>query len=104
MTQTGRPDGSQTGTTRGGHSRGEVPCRLPKAVITAAGRAARQYPASDTVQKAMLPIVDRDGLTKPVLQIIAEEAIESGIEEICVVSAPETRRSTAATFAIMRPT
>jgi UTP--glucose-1-phosphate uridylyltransferase len=40
------------------------------------------------VQKAMLPLVDRDGLTKPVLQIIAEEALESGIEEICVVSAP----------------
>jgi len=36
----------------------------------------------------MLPVVDRDGLTKPVLQIIAEEALESGIEEICVVSAP----------------
>src|SRR3954471_6591582 len=36
----------------------------------------------------MLPLVDRDGLTKPVLQIIAEEALESGIEEICVVSAP----------------
>jgi UTP--glucose-1-phosphate uridylyltransferase len=62
--------------------------QISKAVITAAGRGARQYPASDTVQKAMLPIVDRDGLTKPVLQIIAEEAIESGIEEICVVSAP----------------
>ncbi len=61
---------------------------ITKAVITAAGRGARQYPASDTVQKAMLPLVDRDGLAKPVLQIIAEEAIESGIEEICVVSAP----------------
>ena len=36
----------------------------------------------------MLPLVDRDGLTKPVLQIIAEEALESGIEELCVVSAP----------------
>lgn len=62
--------------------------QISKAVITAAGRGARQYPASDTVQKAMLPLVDRDGLTKPVLQIIAEEALESGIEEICVVSAP----------------
>ena len=62
--------------------------QVTKAVITAAGRGARQYPASDTVQKAMLPLVDRDGLTKPVLQIIAEEAIESGIEEICVVCAP----------------
>jgi UTP--glucose-1-phosphate uridylyltransferase len=36
----------------------------------------------------MLPLVDRDGLTKPVLQIIAEEALDSGIEEICVVVAP----------------
>jgi UTP--glucose-1-phosphate uridylyltransferase len=62
--------------------------QISKAVITAAGRGARQYPASDTVQKAMLPLVDKDGLTKPVLQIIAEEALESGIEEICVVTAP----------------
>ncbi len=62
--------------------------QITKAVITAAGRGARQYPAADTVQKAMLPLVDRDGLTKPVLQIIAEEALDSGIEEICVVSAP----------------
>ncbi|HZW32688.1 MAG TPA: sugar phosphate nucleotidyltransferase [Isosphaeraceae bacterium] len=62
--------------------------QISKAVITAAGRGARQYPAADTVQKAMLPLVDRDGLTKPVLQIIAEEALASGIEEICVVCAP----------------
>jgi UTP--glucose-1-phosphate uridylyltransferase len=62
--------------------------QITKAVITAAGRGARQYPASDTVQKAMMPLVDRDGLTKPVLQIIAEEALGAGIEEICVVSAP----------------
>ena len=62
--------------------------QVTKAVITAAGRGARQYPASDTVQKAMLPLVDRDGLTKPLLQIIAEEAIDSGIEELCVVAAP----------------
>jgi UTP--glucose-1-phosphate uridylyltransferase len=62
--------------------------QITKAVITAAGRGARQYPASDTVQKAMLPLVDRDGLTKPVVQIIAEEALESGIEEICIVTAP----------------
>jgi len=59
-----------------------------RAVITAAGRGARQSPATDTVQKAMHPLVDRDGLTKPVLQIIAEEALESGIEELCIVTAP----------------
>ena len=57
-------------------------------MITAAGRGARLYPVADTVQKAMLPLVDRDGLAKPLVQIIAEEAIRSGIEEVCVVCAP----------------
>ena len=61
---------------------------IKKAVITAAGRGVRLYPTADTVQKGMLPVVDRDGLSKPVIQIIAEEALGSGIEEICVVCAP----------------
>jgi UTP--glucose-1-phosphate uridylyltransferase len=62
--------------------------RVRKAVITAAGRGTRQYPASTAVQKEMFPLVDRDGLTKPVIQIIGEEAIESGIEEICIITQP----------------
>ena len=62
--------------------------RVRKAVITAAGRGSRQYPASSAVQKEMFPLVDRDGLTKPVIQIIGEEAIESGIEEICIITQP----------------
>jgi UTP--glucose-1-phosphate uridylyltransferase len=36
----------------------------------------------------MFPMVDRDGLTKPVIQIIGEEAIDSGIEEICIITQP----------------
>lgn len=62
--------------------------KVKKAVITAAARGERLYPVADTVQKAMLPVVDIDGLTKPVIQIIAEEAFASGIEEICVICAP----------------
>ena len=62
--------------------------KVRKAVITAAGRGTRQYPASSAVQKEMFPLVDRDGLTKPVVQIIGEEAIESGIEEICIITQP----------------
>ena len=61
---------------------------VKKAVVTAAGRGKRQYPAADTVQKAMLPLVDRDGVAKPLIQIIADEALKSGIEEICLVCAP----------------
>ena len=62
--------------------------RIKKAVITAAARGERLYPVADTVQKAMLPVVDIDGLHKPVIQIICEEAFASGIEEICVICAP----------------
>lgn len=62
--------------------------KVRKAVITAAGRGTRQYPASAAVQKEMFPLVDRDGLTKPVIQIIGEEAIESGIEELCIITQP----------------
>ena len=62
--------------------------KLRKAVITAAGRGTRLYPASSTVQKEMFPLVDRDGLTKPTIQIIAEEALAAGIEQICIVTSP----------------
>jgi UTP--glucose-1-phosphate uridylyltransferase len=62
--------------------------KVRKAVITAAGRGTRQYPASTAVQKEMFPLVDRDGLTKPVIQIIGEECVESGIEQICIVTQP----------------
>src|SRR5215203_6188264 len=62
--------------------------KVRKAVITAAGRGTRQYPASSAVQKEMFPLVDRDGLTKPVIQIIGEEAIDSGIEELCIITQP----------------
>src|SRR5208282_46895 len=62
--------------------------KVRKAVITAAGRGTRQYPASSAVQKEMFPLVDRDGLTKPIIQIIGEEAIDSGIEELCIITQP----------------
>ncbi len=61
---------------------------VKKAVITAAGRGTRQYPATSVMQKEMLPLVDRDGLTKPVIQIIAEEALDAGVEQICIVVSP----------------
>jgi UTP--glucose-1-phosphate uridylyltransferase len=63
--------------------------RVSKAVITAAGIGTRHYPATATIQKEMFPLVDRDGTTKPTIQIIVEEAVESGIEEVCIVASEE---------------
>lgn len=75
-----------TGTTR---TNGRV---VRKAVITCAGRGTRQYPASSAVQKEMFPLVDTDGLTKTVIQIIGEEAVRAGCEEICLVVQPGDER------------
>ncbi len=57
-----------------------------KAVITAAGHGTRMYPASSTVQKELFPLVDTDGYAKPTLQIIAEEVVASGVEELCIIA------------------
>ena len=52
-----------------------------KAIIPAAGLGTRFLPSTKSQPKEMLPIVD-----KPTLQYIIEEAIESGIEEILIVT------------------
>jgi len=61
---------------------------IKKAIITAAGRGTRQYPATNAVQKEMFPLVDRDGVAKPTIQIIVEEALNAGIEEIAIIVQP----------------
>jgi UTP--glucose-1-phosphate uridylyltransferase len=43
------------------------------------------YPATTTIQKEMIPLMDIDGIVKPAIQIIIEEALDSGIEEVCLV-------------------
>jgi len=52
-----------------------------KAIIPAAGLGTRFLPATKAQPKEMLPIVD-----KPTLQYIIEEAVESGIEEILIIT------------------
>ncbi|MBC6989760.1 sugar phosphate nucleotidyltransferase [Hymenobacter sp. BT491] len=76
--------------------------KVRKAVITAAARGARLYPVADTIQKALLPVIDVDGLHKPVIQIVAEEAFSSGIEELCVVCAPGDGERYTAAFTSLR--
>lgn len=63
---------------------------IRKAVITAGGRGTRQFPATRTLQKEMLPLVDRDGIVKPALQLLVEEAVQAGIEQVGIVVNPES--------------
>lgn len=75
--------------------------KIRKAVITAAGKGTRHYPATQAVQKEMIPLVDRDGHTKPTIHIIVEEALASGIEELAIVAAPEDVEAFLAYFRAM---
>ncbi len=67
------------------------PKRIRKAVIPAAGFGTRMFPSSKAVKKELAPIVDRDGLAKPVIQVIIEEAFRSGIEEAALIVQPQDR-------------
>ncbi len=55
--------------------------KVRKAIIPAAGLGTRVLPATKAMPKEMLPIVD-----KPAIQYIVEEAVKSGIEDICIIT------------------
>lgn len=63
-----------------------------KAVIPVAGFGTRLYPASRALKKDFFPIPDKDGVVKPVILILLEELIKSGIEEVCLVLGSEEER------------
>jgi UTP--glucose-1-phosphate uridylyltransferase len=56
---------------------------IRKAVIPAAGLGTRLLPWTKTVPKELLPILDR-----PAIHYVVEEAVEAGVEEVILVSAP----------------
>lgn len=55
--------------------------KVKKAVIPAAGLGTRFLPATKSMPKEMLPIIDT-----PVIQYVVEEAIASGIEDIIIIT------------------
>jgi UTP--glucose-1-phosphate uridylyltransferase len=54
--------------------------KVKKAIIPAAGLGTRFFPATKTIPKEMLPIVD-----KPTILYVIEEAIQAGIEDIVLI-------------------
>jgi UTP-glucose-1-phosphate uridylyltransferase/galactokinase len=63
--------------------------RVRKAVIPAAGFGTRLFPATKAVKKEFFPIVDHDGIAKPALLLIVEEALQAGVEEVIIIVQPE---------------
>lgn len=60
--------------------------RINKAVFPAAGLGTRFLPATKAQPKEMLPVVD-----KPIIQYAVEEAVNSGIDEIIIVTGRNKR-------------
>lgn len=58
-----------------------MPQKVSKAVFPAAGLGTRFLPATKASPKEMLPLVD-----KPLIQYVVEEAVNSGIESIIIVT------------------
>ena len=63
--------------------------RIQKAVIPIAGYGTRLFPATKAVPKALFPIIAQDGIAKPVIQLIIEEALTAGVEAVCLVAQPQ---------------
>ena len=69
-----------------------------KAIIPVAGFGTRLYPATRALKKDFFPIPCPDGMVRPVILILLEELVQSGIEEICLVLGSEEERQQYADY------
>ena len=72
--------------------------KVRKAVIPAAGFGTRLFPASKATKKELFPVIDRDGIAKPAILYIVEEAIQAGIEEVIIIVQQEDLKDFHAFF------
>ena len=69
-----------------------------RAIIPVAGFGTRLYPATRALKKDFFPIPCPDGMVRPVILILLEELVKSGIEEICLVLGSEEERQQYADY------
>ena len=62
--------------------------KIKKAIIPIAGAGTRMFPQTLFTKKALLPIVDGDGIVKPALMYMLEELIDAEIEDIYLIVGP----------------
>ncbi|MFC2053853.1 sugar phosphate nucleotidyltransferase [Chloroflexota bacterium] len=59
--------------------------KVRKALIPAAGFGSRLFPATKATKKELFPIIDQDGIAKPAILLIIEEALDAGLEEVVII-------------------
>lgn len=62
-----------------------------KAIIPVAGFGTRVYPETRSIKKEFFPVIDQDGMLKPVILVLLEELDRADIEKICLVIGEEER-------------
>ena len=67
--------------------------RPRRAIVPLAGRASRLWPASLAIPKALFPLIDPDGVARPVIGLILAELQKAGITEVCLVTGPGDDRA-----------
>lgn len=65
---------------------------VKKAIIPVAGYGTRLYPATKAVKKEFFPVVDKDGLAKPIILVLLEELERAGIEKFYIIINNENDR------------
>lgn len=59
--------------------------KIKKAIIPIAGVGTRMFPETFFIKKAFLPVIDNNGMTKPVLMYMLEELVAAEIEDIYLI-------------------
>ena len=57
--------------------------RVTKAVIAVAGFGSRFFPVTKTINKCLLPVLNR-----PILHLAVQDCVQAGIDQIAIVTAP----------------
>ncbi|OGG05410.1 MAG: GHMP kinase [Candidatus Glassbacteria bacterium RIFCSPLOWO2_12_FULL_58_11] len=59
--------------------------RARKALIPAAGFGTRLFPATKATRKELFPVIGEDGVARPAILYLVEEALASGASGVCIV-------------------
>ena len=59
--------------------------KVKNAIIPIAGNGTRMFPETMFIKKAFLPVIDQNGVTKPILLLMLEELVAADIENIFLI-------------------
>ena len=58
---------------------------VAQALIPAASFSQQLFPASKSLPPALFPVLDADGILKPAILLLVEEALEAGLQSVVIV-------------------